>query len=104
ERGADVVQQGGGQDQVGAQPGVELAELAADRGYADRVLEQPARVDVVAVGRGRERTQPLPCLGVEDGGDGRLQPRVGELCGEEVEEPVQLVRVAAHRRCQRGGI
>ena len=54
-RAADVVQQRGGEQQVGAQPRVELRRLAAERGDADRVLEQPAGVGVVRLG-GRQRT------------------------------------------------
>ena len=49
-------------EQVGAEPRMELAELAADRRDADRVLEQAAGVDVVAVRRGRQRAQPAPGL------------------------------------------
>ena len=46
-RAADVMEQCGCQQQIGAQPWMELHELAADRGDADRVLEQAAGVDVV---------------------------------------------------------
>ena len=44
---ADVVQEGCGEQQVGTEPWVQLAQLAADRRDADRVLEQPAGVVVV---------------------------------------------------------
>ena len=59
---SDVVQQRGGQDEVGAQPRVQLAELAADRRHADRVLEQAAGVVVVPFRRGRQRAQQPPDL------------------------------------------
>ena len=48
-RAADVVEQRGRQQQIGPQPRVQLRRLAAERRDADRVLEQPARVGVVAV-------------------------------------------------------
>ena len=51
-RPADVVDERRGEQQVGAQARMDLGELAAERRDADRVLEQPAGVRVVAV-RGR---------------------------------------------------
>ena len=42
-------------EQVRAQARVELRGLAAERRHADRVLEQPARIGVVAVWRRRQR-------------------------------------------------
>ena len=51
---ADVVEERRREKQVGAQPGMELRHLAADRRDADRVLEQAARIAVVAFdGRGQ---------------------------------------------------
>ena len=98
-RAADVVQERRREEQVGAQPRMELAQLAADRRDADRVLEQAARVVVVPVGRGRERAQPPRGSPGRRGTrcDGRAQARVRDLAGEELEEAVELVRVAAHR-------
>ena len=52
-RAADVVEERGGEQEVGAEARVELRSLAAERRDADRVLEQPAGVAVVAVGAGR---------------------------------------------------
>ena len=49
ERAPDVVQQRGREQEVGAEPRVQLRRLAAERRDADRVLEQAARVAVVAV-------------------------------------------------------
>src|SRR5581483_12258185 len=103
DRPPDVVQQRRGDEQVGAEPRMELAELAADRRDADRVLEEPAGVVVVAVRRSRERTEPSADLGiVEEPGHAGAQPGMSELAGEIVEEAVELVRVAAKRRRQAG--
>jgi hypothetical protein len=46
----DVVQERGGEQQVGSQTRVQLRRLAGERGDADRVLEQSARVVVVTLG------------------------------------------------------
>ena len=46
------MQEGGGEEEVGAQARVELRRLAAERGDADGVLEETARVAVVPVGAG----------------------------------------------------
>ena len=53
---ADVVEQRRGEQQVGAQPRVQLRGLARQRRHADRVLEQAARVGVVRLG-GRQLPQ-----------------------------------------------
>ncbi len=50
---ADVVEKGRCQQEVGAKPRMQLGRLAADRRDSDCVLEQPARVAVVAVRRRR---------------------------------------------------
>ena len=52
ERAPDVVDERGGEHQLGAQPRMELRRLAAERRDADGVLEQPARVGVVVVDGG----------------------------------------------------
>ena len=59
-RPADVVDEGRRDQQVGAQPGMDLRELAAEGRDADRVLEQPAGVGVVAVGRRRGTPAKAP--------------------------------------------
>jgi hypothetical protein len=93
-----------GQDEIGAKSRVQLRRLAAERRDADRVLEQPARVGVV-IERGRERAECAAGLGVrEDAPDGRTQSGVAELGGEEVEEAVELVGIAAERRREGAGI
>ena len=52
-RAAEVVDDRGGQQQVGVQPGVKLAELVGERRHRHGVLEQPAQVGVVAAARAR---------------------------------------------------
>ena len=75
---------------------MELRHLAADRRDADRVLEEPARVAVMAVdGRG-QCAQPTPQRVVADeASDGRLQPGVRDLAREELEKALELVSIAA---------
>ena len=59
------MQQGGGQEQVAAQPGMELCGLPAERRDADGVLEQPTRVAVVAVrAGGRQQPHAVADLGI----------------------------------------
>jgi len=102
---ADVVQQGGGEQQVGAQPRMELTELATDGRDTDRVLEQPAGVGVVPIRCRRQCPEPSPDLIVaEDRSDELAQPVVGDFAGQELEEAVELVRVSAHRRREPCGI
>ena len=106
------MQERGGEQQVVAQARVELRRLAAERRDADRVLEQPAGVAVVPVGAGggSARNAARTLVVGEDGRDDRRKARVRDLGREEVEEPVQLVGIAAHRRRQlarvgvRGGL
>ena len=50
---SDVVQQRRRQQEVGAQPRMELGDLAADRRHADRVLEQASGVAVMPLDRRR---------------------------------------------------
>src|SRR5262249_20915493 len=102
---AQVVEQGRGEDEIGAEPWMKLAELAADRRDADRVLEQPAGVDVVTVRRRRQRAEPPPDFGVtEDLLHDRTEPLVRDLVRDELEEAVELLRSAAPRRCEPGRI
>ena len=77
---------------------MELAQLAADRRDADGVLEQPARIRVVPVGRRGIRPQRRSA---EHAHDDRAQPVVVHLGDEELEEALQLVGVAAQRRRHR---
>jgi hypothetical protein len=96
DRPADVVQERAGEEQVGAKPWVQLSDVPARRSDGDRVLEQPAGVGVVRVGCGRQNAEPGPEGRVGDeGADEGLQLRMGDLCGEELEETVELFQVAA---------
>ena len=93
----EVVQERRGKDEVVAEPWMELRGFAAERGDADRVLEQATRVSVVSVGGGGGKgAERLPDVGVaservDDSGDALVR----ELGGEELEESVELVRIAA---------
>ena len=75
---ADVVEERGGEQEVGTQPLVQLRRLAHERRHADGVLEQPAGVRVVGLGR-RQLAQRLPDLGVAEElrRRRRAQPRDG---------------------------
>ena len=95
---ADVVQQRRGEQQVGAKPGVELRGLAAERRDADRVLEQPAGVSVVAVGAGSGKLAEGRADGsVADEGadDGRRRP--------DARSPRRGTRRSRPARPRRGG-
>ncbi|MGC9973998.1 MAG: hypothetical protein ABSC36_01230 [Gaiellaceae bacterium] len=51
--------------------------------------------------RRRKRAQALPLVAGQQRLDARAQSRVADLGDEEVEKPLQLVGVAAARRCER---
>ena len=89
ERAADVVDERGRDEQLAAQARMELRRLAAERRDADRVLEQPAGVGVVVVGRRRIRGEVA--VG-EDGAHGRREAGVRQLAGEELEEALRAPR------------
>ena len=96
----DVVEQRGGEQEIAAQALVQLRRLPDQRRDGDGVLEQPAGVGVMGLG-GRELAKRLPDLGVaEEPPHHRTQPGVGELGRQELEEAVQLVRVASQPRRQ----
>src|SRR5437763_7682723 len=94
ERPSHVVQERRREQQVGAEPRVELRGLAAERRHADGVLEQPARVRVVILER---RGEVAKRAAGERLLDGAAQPRVRDLCGEELEEAFELVRLGPKR-------
>jgi uncharacterized protein (DUF1015 family) len=103
---ADVVEERRGDEQVGAQPRVELRRLAAECRDADGVLEQAACVAVVTVGsRGRQRAEAAAHgrIGEHRPDEGR-EAWMRELRGEEVEKTLELVGVAAKRGSQRSRI
>jgi uncharacterized protein (DUF1015 family) len=102
ERAPEIVSERGGEQQVGTQARMELAEIARDGGDADGVLEQPARVAVVAVhGRGKSAQAPPSFAFPEQRRDGRAKGLVRDFGEEEVEESLQLIGVAAAGRCER---
>ena len=99
----DVVEERRGEEEVVAQARVELRRLAAERRDADRVLEQAARRS--RGGRPRRRreargTRPAAPSSARTSATTAARPGVRDLAGEEVEEAVELVGVAAHRRRQ----
>src|SRR5947209_2088637 len=60
----DVMQDRRSEQEVGAEPRMELGRLAADRRHADRVLEQAACIAVMALRRGGQRSEQPPQLAV----------------------------------------
>ena len=97
---ADVVQERSGKHDVVSQPRMELRRLPAERRDADRVLEEATRVAVVPVrGGGGQRAEGLPDVGIADErADDGGKALVRDLGGEELEEAVELVGVAAKGR------
>jgi Protein of unknown function (DUF1015) len=101
---ADVVQQRGREQQVGAQPRMELGRLSTDSRDADRVLEQPARIGVMRL-RGREAAErPAHDVVSKEPSDHVTQPGMRDLAGQEFEEAVQLVGVAPECRGEGGRV
>jgi uncharacterized protein (DUF1015 family) len=101
----DVVQKRCGEQQVGSETRMQLAELAADRRDPDRVLEQAAGIVVVAIGRSRQRPHPAPDFRVaDDSGDRSAQWGIGDLGDQVVQKSLELVGVAAHSRREVGRI
>jgi uncharacterized protein (DUF1015 family) len=99
---AKVVEERGSEQKIVSQPRVELRGLPAERGNADGVLEEPAGVAVVPV---RPSSRKCPERGAEPGVNQDAvshgsKPRVRDLPDQELEEPIELIRVTAHRRCQ----
>jgi hypothetical protein len=98
----EVVHERSGEEQVGAKPWMELGDVPAGRRDGDRVLEQPAGIRVVRVGCGRQDAEPGPEGRVgEEGADEGTQLGMGDLCGKELEEAVELFQVAASLRNER---
>jgi uncharacterized protein (DUF1015 family) len=102
----DVVKQRCRQQEVVTEARMQLCRLAAQRGDADGVLEEAARIAVVAVAaRGGQGAERVPDTHVGDERiDNRRQPLVRDLGREELEEAVELVRIASKRRSQRRGV
>jgi hypothetical protein len=102
---ARVVEQRPGEEQVAAQAGMELRRLATERSDADRVLEEPTGIRVVAADRRGQRPQPAaePFVGDESRDEGS-EAGMPDLASEKLEKPVELVEVAAGLRRQVGRI
>jgi len=105
-RPADVVEEGGCEQEVTAEPRVQLRRLATERRNADCVLEQAARVAVVPVRpRCGKRAVGSPNLGASEyRADDSGEARMGDLACEEVEEAVELVAVTPEPGRQLGRI
>jgi Protein of unknown function (DUF1015) len=103
---ADVVEEGGRDEEIRAQPRMHLCNVPADGGDGDRVLEQPAGIGVVGVWRGRQRSQSGAKVRMRDEpAHEHVQLGMGDLAGEELEEPVELLDVAPglrDKRCRIG--
>ena len=105
DRAADVVQERGREQEIGAQSRMELRDLAADRRDADGVLQEPAGVAVVAFDRRGKRAEPSTEVVVADEApDRRLEAGVRDLAGEELEKAFELVGIAAHRGRELGRV
>ena len=100
---ADVVEERRGEEEVGAQPGMELRDLAADRRDADRVLEQPARVAVVAVdGRGQCAEPTAQRVVADEAPDGRASGPACEISpARNSRKPSSSSPSRRRRRCER---
>ena len=103
---AHVVQKRTSEQEIAAQAWVQLRGLAAKRSDPDRMLEEPASVSVVPVGAGcRQLPERGPNLWVAcERAHDRGEPGMGDLGREELEEPVELVGVAAEGRSELGRI
>ena len=94
---ADIVQERRGEQEVGAKPRMELGGLAGERRHTNGVMEQAARIVVVGLGCGERAERSSNLLVVHETADDGTQARVGDLVGQELEEAVELVGVAAQR-------
>jgi uncharacterized protein (DUF1015 family) len=102
----DVVQERGREQEIVAEPWMQLCGFAAERRDAHGVLEQSARVAVVPVGTGcRKRAKCLPDLGVANERAHHVREAVvSDLRCEELEEAVELVGVATERGRELGRV
>ena len=91
---------------------MELGGLPTERRNPYGVLQQPAGVPVVAVRScgGKRPKRSADAVVAENPGHRRCEAAMADLAREEVEEAVELLRVAPHGRCQlswiavRGGL
>ena len=100
---ADVMEQSRGEQQIRAQPRMELSGLAAERRDADRMLEQPTCVAVMLVGaccgecsKGAADLK-IANESIDYGGKSGMR----DLRCEELEEAVELVGISPQRRGER---
>ena len=99
---AEVVEERGRDEEIRAQPRMHLCNVPADGGDGDRVLEQPAGIGVVGVRRGRQRSQSGAKVRIlDEPAHEHVQLGMGDLAGEELEEPVELLDVAPGLRDKR---
>ena len=85
---------------------MELRRLTTERRHPDRVLQQPARIAVMAIpARRRQRPQRIAQPGIgEEGADEARETRMRDLAGEKLEEAVELVCISPQCRNERTGI
>ena len=95
---ARVVEQRGCKQEIGSETRMELRDLATHGRHADRVLEEAAGVGLMPVGGRGIRPEVGGC---ENALDQVPEAGVRDLGGQELEEALELVHVAAHRRRER---
>jgi hypothetical protein len=94
---ADVVDERRGEQQIGTQARMDLGELATERRYADRVLEQAAGIRVMTVRRRRIRPQ---WRFRERPRDDSVKRVVVHFADEKLDEALELVGVPPKARSQ----
>ena len=105
ERPPCVVKQGRGDEEVAPEAAMELRGFAAERRDGDRVLEEAACVAVMGIRRRGQRAEAVAEVAPgEEARDELAQAGVREFLGEELEEAVELVEVAAGLRDERSRI
>src|SRR5579859_1970175 len=93
-RAPDVVNDGGGQEQVAVKAGVQLAELKGECGHRHRVLEQAAQIGMVAGAAAGRAAQPGAELAVlEHALEQSAEGTVVNLSRQVLEKPIELVEV-----------
>ena len=102
---AGVVQERCCEEEVAPEASVELRGVTAEGRDCDRVLEEAAAVAMMRIRCRRKCAEARSEVRIGDETrDGRTKTRVGELVGEELEEPVELVEVAPRLGYERGGV
>jgi hypothetical protein len=100
-----VVKERGRDEKVRPQPRMDLRDVPAHGGDGDRVLEKPTGIGVMRVRCCGQRSQPRAKARIRDEpANEHVQLWMRELTGEELEEPVELVDVAAGLGDERRGI